>query len=106
MVYIPSDARFRTELFCSLYGIQDREEAVAYLNHEIFGLRLREITSVILDHDDYSAMEIFGDLDAMKVKSCMTLFDIISPDDVFVDVLNKFYSQQRCGLTVRMLSTM
>jgi hypothetical protein len=34
----------------------------------------------------------------------MTLFDIISPDDIFADVLNKFYGQQRCGLTVRMLS--
>jgi uncharacterized protein (DUF1810 family) len=90
--------------FAQLYGISDREEAVAYLNHEVLGPRLREITSALLDHVDYSAEEIFDDLDAMKVRSCMTLFDIVSPDDIFVDVLNKFYSQQRCGLTVRMLS--
>ena len=90
--------------FAQLYGISDREEAVAYLNHEVLGLRLREITSALLDHVDYSAEEIFGDLDAMKVRSCMTLFDIIRPDDIFADVLNKFYGQQRCGLTVRMLS--
>ena len=90
--------------FAQLYGICDREEAVAYLNHEVLGPRLREITSALLDHVDYSAEEIFGDLDAMKVRSCMTLFDVISPDDIFADVLNKFYGQQRCGLTVRMLS--
>ena len=90
--------------FAQLYGISDREEAVAYLNHEVLGPRLREITSALLDHVDYSAEEIFGDLDAMKVRSCMTLFDVISPDDIFADVLNKFYGQQRCGLTVRMLS--
>ena len=90
--------------FAQLYGIRDREEAVAYLNHEVLGPRLREITSALLDHVDYSAEEIFGDLDAMKVRSCMTLFDVISPDDIFADVLNKFYGQQRCGLTVRMLS--
>lgn len=90
--------------FAQLYGISDREEAVAYLNHEVLGPRLREITCALLEHDDYSAEEIFGDLDAMKVRSCMTLFDIIRPDDIFADVLNKFYGQQRCGLTVRMLS--
>ena len=89
--------------FAQLYGISDREEAVAYLNHEVLGPRLREITCALLEHDDYSAEEIFGDLDAMKVRSCMTLFDIISPDDIFADVLNKFYSQQRCGLTTGML---
>ena len=90
--------------FAQLYGISDREEAVAYLNHEVLGPRLREITSALLDHVDYSAEEIFGDLDAMKVRSCMTLFEKIRPDDIFADVLNKFYGQQRCGLTVRMLS--
>lgn len=90
--------------FAQLYGISDREEAMAYLNHEVLGPRLREITCALLEHDDYSAEEIFGDLDAMKVRSCMTLFDIIRPDDIFADVLNKFYRQQRCGLTVRMLS--
>jgi uncharacterized protein (DUF1810 family) len=74
--------------FAQLYGISDREEAVAYLNHEVLGPRLREITSALLDHVDYSAEEIFGDLDAMKVRSCMTLFDIVSPDDIFVDLLS------------------
>ena len=92
--------------FAQLYGISDREEAVAYLNHEVLGPRLREITCALLEHDDYSAEEIFGDLDAMKVRSCMTLFDIIRPDDIFADVLNKFYGQQRCGLTVCVIRTM
>ena len=90
--------------FAHMYGIRDREEAEEYLNHQVLGKRLREITSALLAHEERTAEEIFGDLDAMKVRSCMTLFDIISPDDIFADVLNKFYSQQRCGLTVRMLS--
>ena len=90
--------------FSQLYGIRNKEEAEEYLKHRVLGPRLREITCALLEHDDYSAEEIFGDLDAMKVMSCMTLFDIIRPDDIFADVLNKFYGQQRCGLTVRMLS--
>lgn len=92
--------------FAQLYGIHDREEAEAYLNHEILGKRLREITMALLEHGAYSAEEIFGDLDAMKVRSCMTLFDVISPENIFAEVLNKFYANKRCDLTIRMLSEM
>ena len=92
--------------FAHLYGIRDREEAEAYLNHEILGKRLREITMALLEHDVCSAEAIFGDLDAMKVRSCMTLFDIVSPDDIFDEVLNKFYDSKRCNLTIRMLADM
>lgn len=92
--------------FAQLYGIHDREEAEDYLNHEILGKRLREITMALLEHGAYSAEEIFGDLDAMKVRSCMTLFDVICPDDIFAEVLNKFYANKRCDLTIRILSEM
>lgn len=92
--------------FAQLYGIRDREEAEAYLNHEILGKRLREITMALLGDGAYSAEEIFGDLDAMKVRSCMTLFDVISLEDIFAEVLNKFYANKRCDLTIRMLSEM
>ena len=92
--------------FAQFYGIRDLEEAEAYLNHEVLGKRLRDITMALLKHDASSAEEIFGDLDAMKVRSCMTLFDIVSPDDIFDEVLNKFYDSKRCNLTIRMLSDM
>ena len=92
--------------FAQLYGIRDREEAEAYLNHEVLGKRLREITMALSEHCAYSAKEIFGDLDAMKVRSSMTLFDVISPEDIFDEVLNKFYDSKRCNLTIRMLSDM
>ena len=59
-----------------------------------------------MEHGAYSAEEIFGDLDAMKVRSCMTLFDVISLEDIFAEVLNKFYANKRCDLTIRMLSEM
>lgn len=89
--------------FAQLYGIHDREEAEAYLNHEVLGKRLREITIALLEHDVCSAEEIFGDLDAMKVRSCMTLFDIVSPDDIFDEVLNKFYDGKHCRQTTVLL---
>ena len=90
--------------FAHMYGIRDREEAEEYLNHEVLGKRLREITAALLAHEERTAEEIFGDLDAMKVGSCMTLFDIISPEDIFSEVLRRFYSNTRCEITIAMLS--
>jgi uncharacterized protein (DUF1810 family) len=86
------------------WGIIDKSEAVAYLEHPILGSRLREITSVLLEHKDKSALEILGDIDARKLRSCMTMFDYISPNDIFGKVLNVFYQGERGGKTIRVIS--
>lgn len=75
------------------YGISGYNEAKAYLEHPIFGARLREITMALLQHRGESAVDILGDIDAIKVRSCMTLFDAVSPDDIFQDVLDAFYDR-------------
>lgn len=77
------------------YGIADRKEAENYLAHPVLGPRLREISGALLANTNKSARAIFGDIDAQKVKSCMTLFDSISPNDIFADVLDSFYSGER-----------
>ena len=81
------------------YGISGTEEAKAYLNHPVLGLRLREITTALLNCGNPSADNILGFPDVLKVKSCMTLFDLVSPNDIFNDVLFKFYESQRCEKT-------
>lgn len=73
------------------YGISGLEEATAYLAHPILGTRLREMTSALLLHRDKSAYHILGGIDAVKVRSCMTLFDAVSPGDIFREALNAFY---------------
>ncbi len=85
------------------YGIADREEAEQYLNHDILGARIREITEALLEHKGKSALDILGHFDAMKVKSCMTMFDCIAPNDIFEEVLNSFYGGECCRRTVRMM---
>ena len=82
------------------YGISCKEEAKAYLNHPVLGQRLREITQALLDCNNKPAEDIFGFPDVLKVRSCMTLFDLVSPDDIFNDVLSKFYEGQRCDKTI------
>lgn len=86
--------------YSTLYGIRDRQEAEEYLQNEVLGCRLREITNALLKHNDKTAEEIFGGLDAMKVRSSMTLFDVISPDDIFAQVLDTFYDGKRCEFTL------
>ncbi len=81
------------------YGIADINEAKAYLAHPVLGSRLREIASALLTHTNKTAVQILGDIDALKVRSCMTIFDIISPNDIFAEVLVKFYDGARCDLT-------
>ena len=82
------------------YGISSKEEAKAYLEHPVLGVRLREITQVLLDCGNTSADDIFGFPDVLKVRSCMTLFDLVSPNDIFHDVLYKYYEGQRCDKTL------
>lgn len=77
------------------YGIADKAEAEVYLNHPILGPRLWKISEALLSHSDKSAEWILCDIDAQKVKSCMTLFDSISPNDIFSDVLYSFYNGER-----------
>lgn len=82
------------------YGISSKEEAKAYLDHPVLGARLREITQALLDCNNKSADDILGFPDVLKVRSCMTLFDLVSPNDIFNDVLYKFYEGQRCDKTI------
>ena len=86
------------------WGIIDKSEAEAYLKHPILGPRLREITLALLEHKEKSALEIFGDIDARKLRSCMTMFDYISPNDIFGEVLDVFYQGERGGRTIRVIS--
>lgn len=85
------------------YGIAEREEAEAYLADATLGLRLREISLALLAVNGKSASEILGGIDAMKVKSSMTLFDAISTGDVFAAVIDKYFNGKRDELTLKML---
>lgn len=87
----------------NFYGIADREEAAQYLRHPVLGARLREITHALLQHRGSQPDAILGGIDALKVCSCMTLFDAISPNDLFAEVLAVFYGNKRCERTQAML---
>ena len=84
------------------YGIDGIEEARAYLQHPVLGARLREITTAFLELVGKNAQEVFGHLDAMKVRSCMTLFNEVSDDDLFQKVLDRYYNGVADDRTIEM----
>ena len=74
------------------FAIASLDEARAYLAHTVLGARLRECAGIVLATRGRAAEEIFGSLDAMKVRSCMTLFHQAAPDEpVFAQVLDLYY---------------
>ena len=87
--------------FANYYGIKDMQEAKQYFAHPKLGKRLRECAEALLTVEGKGARDIFGELDAMKVRSSMTLFDLVSPNDIFAQVLEKYYDGNRCELTIK-----
>jgi uncharacterized protein (DUF1810 family) len=74
------------------FAMASLDEARAYLAHPVLGPRLIECAGLLLAVEGRSAAEILGSLDAMKVRSSMTLFHRAAPDEpVFDAVLARYY---------------
>ena len=87
------------------YGIGSAEEARAYLVHPVLGPRLIECTETVLGVPGTTLHEIFGSPDALKFRSCMTLFARIAPErDVFRRALEKYCGEQEDDRTVALLA--
>jgi uncharacterized protein (DUF1810 family) len=82
------------------YAIRSLDEARAYLAHPILGARLRECVGIILELPETDAKKIFGGIDAMKLRSSLTLFCRAAPDEpLFADALRKFFAGEPDPLT-------
>ena len=74
------------------YAISSLTEAAAFLDHPVLGPRLRECAQILSALKGRSADQVFGSLDAMKLRSSMTLFHRAAPDDpLFGRVLTRFF---------------
>ena len=74
------------------YGISSTEEALAYLSHPVLGTRLKQCVGILADLSDRSAEQVFGSTDAMKFRSSMSLFALVSSgENIFEEVLRKYY---------------
>ncbi|HEY0168596.1 MAG TPA: DUF1810 family protein [Jatrophihabitans sp.] len=74
------------------YAISSLSEARAYLRHPVLGPRLLECASILAGLQDRSAREVFGEVDARKLHSSMTLFIRAAPDEAaFAQVLERYF---------------
>jgi len=86
------------------YGIESREEAVAYLKHGELGPRLVKWTRLALAVKSKTAEQIFGDVDALKFHSSMTLFAEISlRETAFAEALARFFDGEKDAATLDLL---
>jgi uncharacterized protein (DUF1810 family) len=91
-------------LMADRYGIEGLGEARAYLAHPLLGDRLRECVAALLDYAGHrSAAEIMGVVDAIKLQSCLTLFEAATCDELFARALDVFYEGERDKRTLAML---
>jgi len=87
------------------YAISNADEAKAYLEHPVLGVRLIECCEVLLSlGNSYTASEIFGFPDDLKLKSSMTLFANISEEgSVFHQIINAYFGGEFDNKTVKIL---
>lgn len=85
------------------YAIRDLNEAKAYISHPVLGARLLEISRALTQLPCSDPTAVMGYPDDLKLCSCMTLFELVSDDPVFAEVLDKFYGGRRDARTLRLL---
>ncbi len=86
------------------YAIGSLAEARAYLAHPVLGSRLRECAGTVAGLAGRTAEQVFGGIDATKLRSCMTLFARADPAEaVFGTVLERWFAGQQDPETVRRL---
>lgn len=88
------------------FGIADLGEAVKYWGDDLLGGRLRSCTDILLGLPKGTKPErVFGKIDAMKLRSCMTLFaNASSEDERIVEVLTRYFHGERCPLTLDIIN--
>ena len=89
---------------CARYGIFGMEEAEAYLQDATLRARLVDISKALLALDTNDPVEVMGGIDALKLRSCMTLFSLArNADPVFQAVLDKYYGGEPDRRTLGLL---
>ncbi len=88
------------------FGIASADEARAYFEHSLLGPRLKECVEALLPWEGKrAAEEILGSVDAMKLRSSLTLFASVSDDPLFDCALDAFFAGERDQRTLELLGS-
>jgi len=86
------------------FAIGSRQEAAAYLTHDILGPRLLDCTRLVNAVQDRAIGDLMESPDDMKFKSSMTLFEAVSAHPLFAAALEQFFAGQRDEATGEILA--
>jgi len=86
------------------FGIASLAEARAYAQHPLLGARLRQCCGLLAGLQGLSALQILGPVDALKLRSCLTLFERAAPHEpVFAHLLERYCGGERDVATLQLL---
>lgn len=86
------------------YGIASLDEARAYLAHPVLGPRLRECVAVMNALPGNDPRAVLGPTDALKFRSCLTLFATVAPEEhAFETALDKYFAGRPDPRTLELL---
>ena len=86
------------------YGIVSLDEARAYWQHPLLGARLRRCVELLGRLPGSDPVPVLGAVDALKLRSCLTLFERAAPDEpLFGRLLAKYYAGARDAQTLALL---
>lgn len=86
------------------YGIRSGEEARAYLDHALLGPRYLESVAALQDLPTRDPVAVFGTIDAVKLKSSLTLFEAVQPQPLLTAAINRWFGGERDSTTLRLLA--
>src|SRR5262249_37809052 len=87
------------------YGLQSLTEAKAYLAHPLLGHRLRECVRTLNALPGSDAVAVLGGIDAVKLRSCLTVFAEASENEpLFQEGLDKYFHGERDSATMSLLA--
>ena len=79
------------------------EEARAYLEHELLGPRYRASVEALQQLATSDAVAVFGSIDAIKLRSSLTLFEAAKPDPLFASAIDRWFGGERDAATIKLL---
>jgi uncharacterized protein (DUF1810 family) len=86
------------------FAIRSRAEAAAYADHPFLGERLRACVTALQNLPPTSAEDVFGAVDAIKLRSSLTLFEAVTGDPLFSAALDRWFAGSRDATTLELLA--
>jgi uncharacterized protein (DUF1810 family) len=85
------------------FAIRSADEARAYIDHPVLGQRYIECVTALQDLVVSDPVAVLGDIDAMKLRSSLTLFEAVQPSPLLAAALDRWFDGERDEMTLRLL---